>query len=206
MSQAAIGRRTVLGAAGLVAATPGIVLAAAAKPRVAIESAKGTIVVELEIRRAPITAKNFLRYVNAGAYNNGGTIYRASREKGAPPGHGTIQGEQRGDFRRYPGIPHESTTMTGLKHEAGTISLGRYAPGTATSDFFICASAMPYYDADPNRTDGDKLGYPAFGHVVSGMDVVLRILALPTHGKAAFPELKGQILTTPIPISVKQIA
>jgi peptidyl-prolyl cis-trans isomerase A (cyclophilin A) len=206
MSQAAIGRRTVLGAAGLVVAAPTIVVAAAAKPRVAIESAKGTIVVELEIRKAPITAKNFLRYVNAGAYNNGGTIYRASREKGAPPGHGTIQGEQRGDFRRYPGIKHESTTMTGLKHDTGTISLGRYAPGTATSDFFICASPMPYYDADPDRADGDKLGYPAFGQVVSGMEVVLKILALPTGGKAAFPELKGQILTTPIPISVKQIA
>ena len=206
MSQAAIGRRTVLGAAGLVAAAPTIVLAAAAKPRVAIESAKGTIVVELEIRKAPITAKNFLRYVNAGAFNGGGTIYRASREKGAEPGHGTIQGQQRSDFRRYPGIPHESTAVTGLKHDAGTISLGRYAPGTATSDFFICASPMPYYDADPDRADGDKLGYPAFGQVVSGMEVVLAILALPTGGKAAFPELKGQILTKPIPISVKQIA
>ena len=206
MSQAAIGRRTLLGAAGLAAAAPTIALAAGGKPRVSIESARGTIVVELEIKKAPITAKNFLRYVNAGAYNNGGVIYRASREKGSPPGHGTIQGEQRGDFRRYPGIPHESTAVTGVKHEAGAISLGRYAPGTATSDFFICASAMPYYDADPDRADGDKLGYPAFGHVVSGMEVVLAILALPTHGKAAFPELKGQILTTPIPIHVTQIA
>ncbi|MEI9890803.1 MAG: hypothetical protein WDN45_09685 [Caulobacteraceae bacterium] len=51
---------------------------------------------------------------------------------------------------------------------------------------------MPYYDADPERADGDKLGYPAFGQVVSGMDVVLRILAMETKGKAFFPELKGR--------------
>ena len=206
MTQTAIGRRAVLGAASLIAAAPMPVLAAGGKPRVAIQSAKGTIVIELEDKKAPITAKNFLRYVEAGAYDNGGNIYRASREKGAPAGHGTIQGQPRGDFRRYPGIPHEPTTQTGLKHDTGAISLGRYAPGTATADFFICASPMPYYDADPDRTDGDKLGYPAFGHVVSGMDVVLRILAMETKGHAAFKELRGQILTVPIPISIKRLA
>lgn len=206
MFDASIRRRTVLAAAGAIAAAPGRVIAAPHKPRVAIQSAKGTIILELEDKKAPITAKNFLRYVEAGAYNGGGNIYRASREKGAPPGHGTIQGQPRGDFRRYPGIPHEPTSQTGLKHDTGAISLGRYAPGTATADFFICASPMPYYDADPDRTDGDKLGYPAFGHVVDGMDVVLRILAMETKGKAAFPELKGQILTHPIPISMKRLA
>ncbi len=206
MTYTPIGRRAVLGAAGLIAAAPRPVLAASGKPRVAIQSAKGTIVLELEDRKAPITAKNFLRYVQAGAYDNGGDIYRASREKGAPPGHGTIQGQPRGDFRRYPGIPHEPTSQTGLKHDTGAISLGRYAPGTATADFFICASPMPYYDADPERPGNDKLGYTAFGHVVQGMDVVLRILALETKGKYAFPELKGQILTVPIPISMKRIA
>lgn len=203
MSQSVIHRRTLIGAAGLVAAAP-IRAWAAGKPRVAIKSDKGTIVVELEDKKAPITAKNFLRYVDAGAYLDGANIYRASREKGAEPGHGTIQGQQRGDFRRFPGIAHESTAKTGLKHDVGTISLGRYAPGTATSDFFICASPMPYYDADPDR-EGDKLGYPAFGQVVSGMDVVLRILAMETKGKAAFPELRGQILTHPIPITIKRV-
>jgi peptidyl-prolyl cis-trans isomerase A (cyclophilin A) len=206
MSQSVIRRRTVLGAVGLAAAAPVGVLAAAGKPRVAILSAKGTIVVELETRKAPITANNFLRYVEAGAYDTGANIYRASRTKGEPPGHGTIQGQPRGDFRRFPGIAHEPTTKTGLKHVAGTISLGRYAPGTATADFFICASPQPYYDADPDRTDGDKLGYPAFGQVVQGMDVVMKILALETKGKAAFPELKGQILTVPIPITMKRLA
>lgn len=203
----AVRRRTVLGAAALLAATP-LRARAAGNPRVVIQSAKGSIVVELQVDKAPITGKNFLRYVEAGAFDGGGNIYRASREKGAPPGHGTIQGQPRGDFRRYPGIPHEPTTKTGLKHDVGAISLGRFAPGTATADFFICASPMPYYDADPDsdRPGNDKLGYPAFGHVVQGMDVVLRILAMETKGKYAFPELKGQILTVPIPISMKRIA
>ncbi len=201
MSQSVIHRRALIGAAGLAAAAP-IRAWAAGKPRVAIKSDKGTIVVELEDRKAPITARNFLRYVDAGAYLGDANIYRASREKGAPAGHGTIQGQQRNGFRRFPGVEHEPTTKTGLKHDVGTISLGRFAPGTATSDFFICASPMPYYDADPERADGDKLGYPAFGQVVSGMDVVLRILAMETKGKAFFPELKGQILTHPIPINI----
>ena len=96
MSQSVIHRRTLIGAAGLVAAAP-IRAWAAGKPRVAITSARGTIVVELEDKKAPITAKNFLRYVDAGAYVDGSNIYRASREKGAEPGHGTIQGQQRGD-------------------------------------------------------------------------------------------------------------
>ena len=206
MTDAILRRRTVLGAAGLALAAPSLVLAAPAKPRVAIESAKGTIVVELEDRKAPITANNFLRYVKAGAYTGSANIYRASRSKGEPAGHGTIQGQPRYDFRRFPGIQHESTIKTGLRHEAGTISLGRFAPGTATADFFICASPQPYYDADPSRPGNEALGYPAFGQVVQGMDVVLKILALETKGKADFPELRGQILTTPIPIVMKQVA
>ncbi|WP_204313503.1 peptidylprolyl isomerase, partial [Klebsiella michiganensis] len=62
----------------------------------------------------------------------------------------------------FPPIRHESTTKTGLKHLAGTLSLGRFAPGTATNNFFICASPQPYLDAHPGAP-GDNLGYAAFG-------------------------------------------
>lgn len=191
-------RRSLLGAAGLTLA-PGIVRAAATggKPRVAIETSQGTIVVVLEDRKAPLTSTNFLRYVDAGRYD-GGTIYRASRDPGAP-GHGTIEGGPSEMKRRFPPIAHESTAKTGLKHKAGTLSLARNAPGTATGDFFICASAEPFLDARPGAS-GDNQGFAAFGEVVQGMEVVRKILASPTHGKAEIEAMKGQILTTPVQI------
>ena len=197
---AGIGRRSVLGAAGLWLADSVGARAERAKPKVVILTGRGRIVVELEAEKAPITTTNFLHYVTAKLYN-GGQIYRASRTPGMTD-HGTIQGwPDPLRVRRFPPIAHESTTKTGLKHDTGTISMGRYAPGTATADFFICASPEPYLDADPDRTDGgDKLGYAAFGQVIEGLDVVLTILNLPTNGKAIIKEMKGQILTKPVPI------
>jgi peptidyl-prolyl cis-trans isomerase A (cyclophilin A) len=78
MSDARIGRRGLLGLAGLLVAGPAW---AAPKPRVAIQTDHGTIVVELEHKKAPITSANFLRYVDARKYD-GGTFYRASKTKG----------------------------------------------------------------------------------------------------------------------------
>ena len=149
MNGATIGRRSVLGAAGLLLARPVGAHAERAKPRVVIRTARGVIIVELEAEKAPITTTNFLHYVKTKLYD-GGQIYRASRTRGEPT-HGTIQGWPDIHIRRYPPIAHESTLVTGLKHDTGTISMGRYAPGTATADFFICASPEPYLDADPDR-------------------------------------------------------
>ena len=99
----------------------------------------------------------------------------------------------------YPPIPHESTTKTGLRHRTGTISVGRYAPGTATADFFICMGDQSFLDAHPGAK-GDNLGFAAFGQVVEGLNVVRAILAAPTPGKSAFPDMKGQWLEPTIPI------
>ncbi len=203
MDRAGIGRRGVLGAAGLALAGPVFAQPTGAKPRVTIQTGKGVIVVELEAKKAPLTSLNFLRYVDGHRYD-GGTFYRASREPSAP-GRGTIEGGPSAYARRFPPIPHESTRMTGLKHVAGTISLARLAPGTGTGDFFICASAQPYLDAHPGAP-GDNEGFAAFGHVVSGMEVVRAILAQPTGGKAEVAAMKGQILTQPVPIvSMKRL-
>lgn len=192
-----IGRRSVLGAAGLLMAQPVYARAAGAKPRVVIQTGRGTIVVELEDRKAPKTSRNFLRYVD-NDYFKGGDIWRAMKTPGAPE-EGTIQGQPRGDLRRYPPVEHESTEKTGLKHDTGSISLARYGPGTATADFFICLGPQPFFDAHPDET-GDNQGYAVFGFVAEGLDVVRRIHGLPTSGKAAFKELKGQVLTHPMPI------
>jgi peptidyl-prolyl cis-trans isomerase A (cyclophilin A) len=207
MSGETIGRRAlILGGGAAWIARPRLALAAAAparKPRVAIATDKGTIVVELEDRKAPITSANFLRYVDAKKYD-GGTIYRASRTPGTR-GAGTIQGGISPKARKFRPIAHESNRITGIKHRAGTISMGRNEPGSAQCDFFICASPMPYLDARPGGR-GDNEGYAAFGQVVTGMDVVKRILALRTDGKTYEVAMKGQMINPPVQIvSMKRV-
>jgi peptidyl-prolyl cis-trans isomerase A (cyclophilin A) len=186
-----------LGAAGLLIATPGASLGASGKPRVVIDTGRGAIVVELEAQRAPITSANFLRYVDAHAYD-GGSFFRAARTPGAPK-DGTIVGAPNPKIHPFPPIRHESTTMTGLRHTTGTISLGRFDPGTATNNFFICTAPEPYLDAHPGAP-GDNLGFAAFGQVVEGMAVVRKILSLPTNGKSKFADQRGQWLSPPVPI------
>ena len=66
--------------------------------------------------------------------------------------------------------------------------MARNAPGTAMGDFFIIVGSASYLDARPGSP-----GYAAFGHVVSGMPLVKRILAMPTHPGGFSKETMGQI-------------
>jgi peptidyl-prolyl cis-trans isomerase A (cyclophilin A) len=221
MTHRSIARRDVLIGAGLLAALPSVVAAQtapapapaapqppaqpAAKPPVyvAIDTPQGRIVIELAVAQAPITTANFLRYVDRKLYDKA-TFFRASRAPGAVD-YGLIQGGLQG-IGALPPIAHEPTSQTGLKHTDGAVSIARTAPGTATSDFFICIGDAPYLDADP-KAPGDNQGFAAFGRVVQGMDVAKKILALPTPGKAINPVMKGQILDPPVPItSARRIA
>ncbi len=188
-------RRTVLAGAGLLTPTVGF---AAAKPRVAITTRHGVIVVELEAGKAPLTTANFLRYVDAKKYD-GGIFYRAARNRYAPT-EGSIVANPAKTAQPWPGIKHESTTKTGLRHRAGTISLGRFAPGSGKGDFFICTAELPYLDAQPGAP-GDNLGFAAFGQVVSGMSAVRRIHASPVSKEAPFPEQRGEWLKPPVTIT-----
>lgn len=203
MNDAWIARRNLLGA-GLLLASPLAAHAQAAKPRVAIQTAHGVIVVELDDKKAPITSANFLRYVDKKKFD-GGSFYRASRAKGAPT-NGSIQGGPSYRTRRFAPIAHESTRLTGLRHKAGTISMARNEPGSATADFFICASPMAYLDAKPGAP-GDNQGFAAFGTVVQGMDVVRKILASKTDGVPQNPSMKGQMINPPVAIvGVKRVS
>lgn len=196
MSDSSIGRRALLGGAGLLLAAPTLSLAAA-KPRVVLTTGHGVVTLELEAARAPLTTANFLRYV-AGRKYDGGSFFRAARRRSAPK-EGSIVAGLAPRAQPYPAISHESTTRTGLKHKAGTVSLGRFAPGTARGDFFICVSDLPYLDAKPGAP-GDNLGFAAFGQVVGGMSVVRKILASPTSQTSPFPDQKGQWLKPPVSI------
>ena len=167
--------------APLLAFCPAVALALPANrptpgyTRVAIETSVGTIVVATDNRRAPRTSANFLTYVDDGRFD-GVTFYRAARRK-SNPGLGLIQGGIDTDARRsLPPIPHEPTSRTGIRHLDATLSMARpNRPDSAMGNFFITLGATPNMDAR-----GDYIGYAAFGHVVGGMDVVRRILAMPT--------------------------
>ncbi|HEX8571792.1 MAG TPA: peptidylprolyl isomerase [Allosphingosinicella sp.] len=166
--------------------------------RVRLETDMGAIVVALDAKRAPLTAANFVRYAEDGKFD-GTTFYRAARTPGSPAGEGArgfIQGGIRRDYRRmHPPVAHEPTSETGLRHEAGTISMARTDPGNAMGEFFITANRMPAMDAR-----GGEPGYAAFGRVVEGMDVVRRILAAPTAADAGRGAMRGQMLEAPVRI------
>ena len=173
---------------------------------VLMQTSVGDITLGLDGVKAPITTANFLRYITDKRYD-GGTIYRAMRpDQVIPEGWGLIQGGSSRTKPRFPGIAHESTTQTGILHKAGTISLARGAPGTATSDFFLCVGEMKGLDADP-MAQGENLGYAAFGHVIAGMDIVKLIHEMPTKAEAEVEAMKGQMLEKPVDIKVaKKVA
>jgi cyclophilin family peptidyl-prolyl cis-trans isomerase len=145
-------------------------------PKIALETNKGTIVVELDGNRAPITVANFVTYVRDGHYD--GTIF-----------HRVIPGfvAQGGGYDREYGerptrapIPNESGN--GLANAAGTIAMARQnPPHTATSQFYINLADNEALDPNPRRW-----GYTVFGQVVEGMDVLVAIAAVPTGGAGPF--------------------
>lgn len=191
-------RRAFLAAAVATAASPALAQAPAAPVRVKLETADGPIILELYADKAPITAGNFLRYVDGKRFD-GATFYRASKVPNAPE-FGLIQGGVQNDPARVlKPIAHEPTTKTGLSHTDGVISMGRTDPGTATSDFFIVLGDMTYMDADPKQP-GDNLGFAAFGKVVEGMDTARKILAEPTSQTAGVGVMKGEMLAKPVKI------
>lgn len=169
--------------------------------QLAMSTDAGAIVIELDLKRAPITARNFLRYADQRRFD-GIVFYRVMRLTWGEQPNGLIQAGTRGDPRRVlPPIAHEPTSQTGILHKAGTLSMARWALGTANGDFSILLSDMPGLDADPASDNPElRAGFATFGHVVSGMDVVRRIWDAPLSPTAGEGVLKGQMLEKPVRI------
>ena len=194
-----VSKRAFLAGAGALVAAGAAAQTPPASIRVVLRTALGEITLELATTAAPITSANFLRYVDAARYD-GASFYRASKTSDAPL-TGLIQGGlQDATARPFPPIAHESTTQTGLTHTDGVISIARFAPGSATSEFFICFGDQTYLDADP-KAAGDNLGFAAFGKVTGGMDVARAILKAPTSPTKGEGVMKGQILEPPVAIT-----
>jgi peptidyl-prolyl cis-trans isomerase A (cyclophilin A) len=145
--------------------------------------------------RAPITAANFLKYVDLKHYD-GGTFHRTVKMDNQPDNQIKIEVIQAGvNAERakegFPPIALERTNKTGLLHKDGAVSMARGAPDSATSGFFICINDQPSLDFGGMRNP-DGQGFAAFGRVVRGMDVVRRIQRA--------PNTDAQRLTPPIAI------
>lgn len=166
--------------------------AAAANPRVRIITSLGEFDLEVALDRAPLSAANFLRYVDAKLYD-GTAFFRTVTMSNQPDNPVKIEVIQGGDVPEamaFPAIAHETTAATGLRHLDGSVSMARAEPGTASSNFFICLGNQPELDFG-SRRNPDGQGFAVFGQVIAGMEVVRRIHSSP-HDK--------QSLTPPVTI------
>ena len=160
---------------------------------VVIQTELGSIEAEIDTLRAPITSKNFLRYVDAGHYD-GGRFHRTVRMDNQPANKVKIEVVQAGvdpnkEKIGFAPIKLERTNQTRLHHENGTLSMARDGPDTATSDFFICIGPQPSLDYEGLRNP-DGQGFAAFGRVVKGMDIVKKIQASTAEDQKLTPPIK----------------
>ena len=175
-----------------------------AKPvRVRVQTTLGDIVLELDATKAPNTTANFLKYVDAGHYD-GGTFHRTVKMDNQPESTIKIEVIQAGVHADkaeagFPAIALERTSVTGLKHVDGAVSMARGTADSATSGWFICINDQPSLDFGGMRNP-DGQGFAAFGRVVSGMDIVRKIQQAPSSAdRKTNPE--AQKLTPPISVT-----
>jgi peptidyl-prolyl cis-trans isomerase A (cyclophilin A) len=164
---------------------------------VRIETSFGNIDLAIDTARAPITAATFLKYVD-GKFYDGGRFHRATRADNYQPNLPNrplleiIQADinEARSSERYPAIPLERTSQTGLTHVVGTVSMPRgQTADSARSGFVIHFNDQPSLNHGGLRFD-DGQGTAAFGRVVAGMDVAQKIQHQPVKGQALDPPVR----------------
>ena len=145
---------------------------------VIFETTSGVIEIELYPKKAPITVKNFLTYVDEGFYN--GTIFHR-----IVPGFVVQGGGYTFDFtRKKTHDPIKNESDNGLKNDTATLSMARLPnPDSASSQFFINLKNNTPLDFNNGRH-----GYAVFGKVIKGFDVVKKIEKEPRGLHKAHPE------------------
>jgi cyclophilin family peptidyl-prolyl cis-trans isomerase len=169
---------------------------AAPKPagpsRVALDTTMGRIVIELFPDKAPKTTANFLKYVKSGHYN--GTIFH----RVIPGFMAQAGGFTPGMVEKPTNAPIQNESDNGLSNERGTLAMARTSdPHSASAQFFVNVkdNASLNFKGKP-----DGWGYAVFGKVVEGMDVVDKIVAVPTTTKGNYENVPK------VPIVIKKAA
>lgn len=181
--------------------------------RLLFETGLGDFVVEADTERAPITAGNFVRLVESGAYD-GGCFHRTARLDNSSNsemadsviGRGmvgdeseyrlpndaypicVVQASAQEGLEERPPIALERTSDTGLRHVEGAVSMSRQTPDSAVSDFFVCLRDEPELDFG-GRRNPDGQGFAAFGRIVDGFETVQRIHGAPSRGQTLTPSV-----------------
>lgn len=196
-------RRAAACALGLALLGAACSASAQEAPRVKFATTMGDIVVEVYPDKAPKTVENFLRYVRDKHYD--GTIFHRVIDNFMVQAGGFDRDMV--ERKTRPPIPHEGreALAKGLRNQAGTLAMARTNdPHSASAQFFISVKDNDFLDPVP-IPPGDPVarfeyqgrvyenvpraqlerapqlwGYTVFGKVVSGMDVVNRIKAVPT--------------------------
>ena len=168
---------------------------------VVLETELGNIEIQVYKSKAPLTAENFLYYVDNDLYDGQG-FYRAVRPDTDPLGMGMqiIQGGLLSMESVTATIDHETTEMSGLSHIDGAVSMARDEPGTGSAAYFFISIGDNSFLDYGGKSNPDGQGYAVFGQVVKGMDVVRAIQMRETSGPSTSSVTKGQFLTQPIKI------
>jgi peptidyl-prolyl cis-trans isomerase A (cyclophilin A) len=160
---------------------------------IVIETELGAIEANLDAAHAPGTTANFLQYVDAGYYS-GGRFHRTVTPENQPNDKvriGVIQAgiDPEHDPQKFPPIPMERTSVTGLRHTDGALSMARREVDSAQSDFFICIGDQPELDFG-GRRNPDGQGFAAFGEVTKGMEVVRKVQRAPRDAQRLTPPVR----------------
>jgi peptidyl-prolyl cis-trans isomerase A (cyclophilin A) len=161
----------------------------AANPTVLFKTSLGEFTVELYPEKAPITVKNFLQYVQDGHYNQ--SIFHR-----VIPGFMIQGGGFSADMKEKSGrAPIKNEADNGLKNERGTLAMARTAVvDSASAQFFINVANNDFLNFRDKSPRG--YGYAVFGKVTEGMDVVDKIVKVPTASKGPHENVP----TTPVEI------
>jgi len=153
-------------------------VSAAENTLVKIKTDLGTFVVEVNAKAAPVTAQNFLDYVDAKFYD--GTIFHR-----VVPGFVVQGGGMTFDFaEKETRKPIVNESVNGLKNDYKSVAMARQQdPDSATAQFYINLQNNPGLNATET-----KPGYTVFGKVVAGMEVIEKIAQEPRGMFKAFPE------------------
>ena len=154
-------------------------------PRVAFTTRLGTITLELDAEKAPVTVANFLSYIDKSHYV-GTTFHRVIPGFMAQGGGMTPDMEQK---KTMP--PIENEAANGLKNVRGSIAMARTGdPHSATSQFFINLKDNGFLDFSAKNPQG--YGYAVFGQVVDGMSVVDAMATLPTGRRMGHSDVPAE--------------
>jgi peptidyl-prolyl cis-trans isomerase A (cyclophilin A) len=167
-----------------LAATVG---AADKNPVVVMETSQGTIKIELDKAKAPVSVENFLAYVNDKFYD--GTIYHRVIPTFMIQGGGFDK-----DMKQKPTkAPIKNEAGNGLKNTRGTIAMARTGVvDSATAQFFINVKDNDFLNHRDDSTQG--YGYAVFGKVVEGMDVVDKIKDVKTSSKGGHQDVPVEVV------------